>query len=1115
MNKRPHVQSPILWLIAVASLSTWLPHLATSWGICFQAFGSNIGAIPYLSWQGPTSVFLMDINSLFTVTLTLALAWLYGRFAPGRPTMILGLAIFLAGITSGTMWIPLNGPTDLNPNSMAYAITIARLGSMYQLLTGIILARWGGNFLRRNLILQTGSGILVLATAWFAMVNTTGGSGQLHLIASVLPLTVIGLGILAGLLLFQLPALRRHEYFHPGLLAALIPFTVAQWHLAHPGNLEGHGLHEVVLMHWVAWLIPLACLSFDLMFTIIRRSKSFDHQYLRAVIDTIPHFIFARNDEGRFTLVNQAVADFYGRKVHEIEGELLADIHPDQDQAELYLKEDQQALANHDPLILPAASTVDNDGREIYITSLKKTLPGYADRQPEILGVSIEVTDQIQAEKALAGRLEFERTIAAILEIFVHCTCEDMDHSLDTVMDKTTTYTHTDRMAIYHFDADNSDAKLLHGFESGHSPGCPHLPTHLSSEHLAWITQMFHNRLFLTAGSQNEMPSEGHSFWLDLGLGPESSLLAVPIFQGRTLWGFLLVSADAKRTWYPEDSHLLRSVADLFITAYSRLEAERVLQEAMASAQQSSRAKGEFLANMSHEIRTPLNCVIGLTDLLGDMDPSPGQAQYLEMIRLSGTSLLNLINDILDLSKIESGHLELDPLPTSLRTIVDEIAGLAAFNAQAKGLDLICRLAPGCPVQVVIDPVRLRQVLTNLLNNATKFTRKGHIYLNVEPVGGTQQHPALRFEVSDTGIGIEPDKLERIFDKFTQAEAGTTRRFGGTGLGLSISQQLVELMGGHIHAESTPGKGSAFSFTIPVEVTEGPAPAITDPVGGKKHVLVMAGNSLDGEVLAEQVRLLGHHCRVATSDQAVRGAFDDNPDCSFILLDASLEEKGTEPINTYLDSLAPDNRPQVILLSNLSSLKREQEQQNRGFAGTLIKPINTETLATVLAGKPDFPQQMVQALPCSTQVTKTNAVSLSLNINNRTEGNEGPLILLAEDNPFNQKVAVSMLGILGCRVEIAATGVEAVAMVQDKEYDLVFMDCQMPEMDGYEATRRIRALPGDASGVPVVAMTANVMSGDRKACFDAGMDDFLSKPISKAMLVDTLERHVGTQQSQK
>ncbi len=1113
MNQRPHARSRIIWLVALASLTAWLPHLLTSWGICFQDSSPGIGTIPYFVWHSSANILLTDINTLFTVTMALVLAWLYGRFAPGRPTLIMGIALFFAGLTSGTLWVPLSHQAFPNPHVAAATMTVARLGCVLQLLVGIILARWGGKFRRFNLIIQSGAGLLILSSAWIIMDKMSLAAENLSPLEGPLPLAVIALSICAGMLLFHLPTLRRHEYFHAGLWAALIPFTVAQWHLGHPGIDEGHGFQEAVLMQWSVWMIPLVCLATDLTLTIIRRSNSFDHQYLRAVVDAIPHFIFARNLEGRFTLVNRAVAEFYGRKVHELEGELLTDVHFDQDQVEQWLKEDRHVLENHTSLTLPAASTIDCQGREVFITALKKPLPDSRVKSPEVLGVSIVVTDQIKAEKALAGRLDFERTIASILETFVHCTNEDVDSSLNAIMSRTTSFTHSGKMAIYRLDIEG-DAELLHGYECEPSPARTSLPARLPSSHLTWITQMFSNRLFVTAGSQGELPSEGHSVWMDLGLRPDSSLLAVPILQGRVLFGFLFISVDGNRTWRAEDSHLLRSVADLFITAYSRLEAERVLQNAMAVAQQSSRAKGEFLANMSHEIRTPLNCVIGLTDLLGDMDPSPGQAQYLEMIRQSGAALLNLINDILDLSKIESGHLELDPLPTSLRELVDEIAGLAAFNAQAKGLDLICRLAPGCPLEIVVDPVRLRQVLTNLINNATKFTRKGHVYLNIEPVGGKDQHTALRFEVTDTGIGIENDKLNQIFDKFTQADAGTTRKFGGTGLGLSISQQLVEFMGGRITAESIPGQGSTFSFVIPVKITAGPVPAITDPVGGVKRVLVMSGNALDGEVLAEQVRLLGHSCQVATGIPAAQAALKDHPDWSFILLDTSLGETGAEPINAYLNALSAGKRPQVVLLSNLSSLKREQEQHDQGFAGTLIKPINAERLAAVLAGKPDFPQQTVCAAS-STSAQKNGPTGLYpfKQLGGQTADNTGPLILLAEDNPFNQKVAISMLGILGCRVDLAMTGVEAVGMVQEKDYDLVFMDCQMPEMDGYEATRRIRALPGEEAGVTIVAMTANVMSGDRKACFEAGMDDFLSKPISKAMLVGALDRHVTAKQS--
>jgi two-component system sensor histidine kinase/response regulator len=529
--------------------------------------------------------------------------------------------------------------------------------------------------------------------------------------------------------------------------------------------------------------------------------------------------------------------------------------------------------------------------------------------------------------------------------------------------------------------------------------------------------------------------------------------------------------------------------------------AEIALAEALGAAEESNKAKSEFLANMSHEIRTPMNCVIGLADLLKDMDPNPRQQQYLDMIRMSGATLLTLINDILDISKIEAGQLELDVVDTDVHALIEETVTQIAFTAQTKGLDMVCRLAPGVPSQLMLDPGRLRQVLTNLLNNAAKFTQQGHIYLNIEPVGEHDGQLDLCFRVTDTGIGVEQANLDRIFEKFTQAEAGTTRRFGGTGLGLSISQHLVNLMQGEITATSEVGLGTTFSFTVPLRPSVSDLQPAAVIVESDQRVLVVTDHELSGEVLAEQVRTLGHGCQVAIGCEAATAAIDDTgtqAPWTLILVDQSFVERDLPQLKARLDAAAAHQRPQVVMLANISSLHKAEQLTQLGLDGALNKPVRLSQLDDIINGCTDTRAAARSANPAP------EAAAESINL--ETNPDQGPRILLAEDNPFNQKVAVAMLRMLGCRVDVAATGVEAVDMARHHEHDLVLMDCQMPVMDGYEATRRIRQLPGSAGEINIVAMTANALSGDRKACFAAGMNDFLSKPITRDMLHDMLEK---------
>ncbi|MHB8078301.1 MAG: ATP-binding protein [Candidatus Krumholzibacteriia bacterium] len=830
----------------------------------------------------------------------------------------------------------------------------------------------------------------------------------------------------------------------------------------------------------------------------------FDPRHLRSVIDAIPHFIFARDRSGRFTLVNRSVAEFYGRPVEEIEGRLLLEVHPDRAQAQVWLEEDRETLARGETWSLPPAETMQASGDSIWITAIKKPLPTEIGSEPQVLGVSIDISEQVRAERALATRLAYEHAAATLFEEFVQCERDQMGRTMDRALGQLGRFAGGTRAFLYRIDAAAGAAALQYAW---HDPGVEPSaapPALLPLAELWWLFGQFARRLPVSCDDLRHHPTIPSSFRRVWGPG-RAAFLAAPIMRNDRLFGFAGVDCELARTWTQEQTNLLLTMSDLFITVWSKHEVERSLVEAREAAETSNCAKSAFLANMSHEIRTPMNSVIGIADLLNEMNPTPQQRRYLEMIRVSGSALLSLINDILDLSKIEAGQLELDPVATDLHALADEVSGLIAFAAQRSGLELICRLAPGVPARVLLDPDRLRQVLTNLLNNAVKFTQHGHICLNIEPVGRREGAVDLRFEVSDTGIGISAGALERIFEKFTQAEAGTTRRFGGTGLGLAICRQLVGMMGGAITVRSTPGEGSTFSFTLPVPVLAAAAVPVAaiDPA----NVVVVTRLGLRGEVLREQIRLLGHAARVIAGgpealDRVEGPAPGPDRPVTHLLYDQAADGEPLPDLRPWRRRFPPGRAPRTILLSPLTSHVPDDRLADHGFDGTLPKPVSTARLVALFAGAPPpatpteagaFPEPA--PAPSDDDDPAADAATAG-----------GPRVLLAEDNPFNQKVAVAMLRLLGCRAELAATGVEAVAMARDGGFDLVLMDCQMPTMDGYEATRRIRELPGPAGAVTIVAMTANALSGDRKACLALGMDDYLSKPVTRAMLSEMLRK---------
>ena len=578
--------------------------------------------------------------------------------------------------------------------------------------------------------------------------------------------------------------------------------------------------------------------------------------------------------------------------------------------------------------------------------------------------------------------------------------------------------------------------------------------------------------------------------------------------DGSTLWHLLAVDITAQKLVDEQ----LRSANEELVAQSAELEAAKARAEeaadlaeiALRDAERANHAKSEFLANMSHEIRTPLNGILGMAGLLQDTRLTPDQLENMNVIRQSGEALLAIINDILDFSKMEAGKLDLEEIDLRLPDIVDSVGQMLGTRANEKDVELLMYIDPAMPESVSGDPGRLRQILINLVGNAIKFTEQGSVTVEAGLKEITGDTHWIEFSVSDTGIGMSQEATDRLFDRFTQADSSTTRRFGGTGLGLAICKQLVGLMGGKIGAESEPGVGSRFWFTVPMTAKNEERSEFDElitAVGGLK-VLVIDDMEVNRQVFERQIIAWGGAIETASCPRKgvefAAGAYARGAPYDLILIDHMMPGTSGIDIGREISRLGGAQRSRLVLTSSAGLSDLESLIENVGFDGVLSKPIR--------------PQLLLRQMAACRGVDRTGYTGIKPEEPVGTvEGSSfRPIrILLAEDNVVNQKVAVAMLGGLGHEITVAANGREAVSMVQKGEFDIVLMDIHMPEVDGLQALSQIRELSGPVADIPVIALTANAMKGDREKYLAARINDYVPKPIDLVALTDAITGLTG------
>ena len=809
------------------------------------------------------------------------------------------------------------------------------------------------------------------------------------------------------------------------------------------------------------------------------RSETLDHELsdledrLSSLSASTSAWVWEIDRSGVFTYCSSNVQQILGHSPEELIGFSPSDLMPEAEAA--LLKGKFSSITNSKrPIVNLANRNVKKDGSIIHIVTNGMPI---VDERGELLGyrgVDRDVTAQKTIERELRQSHVKFRTL--------------FDSNSDAVL-------LLDENGF--FDC-NESAVQLFGFDrktqlrNKHPIDLSPPNQHCGGESKALIIE--HTAQAVTMGSERFEWSFQHA---DDSEFPAEVFLSAMDLNGRMVIQMVVRDITERKKREVQLQYTLEEAEQLNLI----LEEQTAKANSLAAqAEMASIAKSEFLANMSHEIRTPMNGVIGMIGLLLETELSSEQRQFAETVRSSGEALLILINDILDFSKIEAGKLELETLDFDLRSSLDDFSAMFSVKTEATGLEFVCYAEPDVPSFIKGDPGRLRQVLTNLLGNSIKFTSEGEVVVSVSKESEEDEDVVLRFSVRDTGIGIPKSKQGMLFNSFQQVDASTTRKFGGTGLGLAISKQLAELMGGDIGVNSTPGKGSEFWFTARFG-KQVDRPDLSPPVdvSGIK-MLIVDDNLTSRTALRDQLAAWGVDVGEAENSenaiQELRNAQTSGKPFQVAILDLHMPESNGEELGGLIQAEKELDQPKLVMMTPMGLRGDARRLEELGFAAYLTKPIRQQDLHDCLATVAGGQKRTSGKQKIVTKHTVRDSRRSTLQI------------LIAEDNIVNQKVALGILKKAGYNAVAVANGKEAVKALEETQYNIVLMDCQMPEMDGYQATAKIRDEKSSVLDhkIPVIAMTANAMQGDRERCLDAGMDDYIAKPVTPKSLTEILDK---------